>query len=61
MSAEHHLLRIINTLLKRISKTTDFHIRGELHLTITKILSFGHESGFVYQPQLAQNQENVTI
>lgn len=24
----HHLLRIINTLLKRISKTTDFQVRG---------------------------------
>lgn len=24
----HHLLRVINTLLKRISKTTDFQVRG---------------------------------
>lgn len=25
---QYQLLRIINTLLKRISKTTDFHVRG---------------------------------
>lgn len=24
----HHLLRIVNTLLKRISKTTDYQVRG---------------------------------
>jgi hypothetical protein len=41
-------LRILNTLLKRISKTTAFQVRGELHLTITRIITFCHESGFEY-------------
>lgn len=46
----YKLLRIINTLLKRISKTEDFHIRGQLQMTITKILPLCHDSGFRYRP-----------
>ena len=43
---EYKLLRIINTLLKRISKTEDFHMRGELQMSLTKILTLCHDSGF---------------
>lgn len=46
---QYQILRIINTLLKRISKTTDFQVRGELHLTITRIMNLCHESGFDYR------------
>ena len=42
LKVSFNLLRIINTLLKRISRSTDFHLRGELHLTITSIISFCH-------------------
>lgn len=40
------LLRIINLLLKRISKTEDYHIRGQLHFTLTRFLPINHDSGF---------------
>lgn len=44
----HHLLRIINTLLKRISKTTDFQVRGELHLTILDYLKLSSNPSWIY-------------
>lgn len=57
----HHLLRIINTLLKRISKTTDFQVRGELHLTITRIINLCHESGFDYRPGTVHTNTKIQI
>ena len=55
----HPLLRIINTLLKRISKTTDFQVRGELHLTITRIINLCHESGFDYRPGTVHTNNKI--
>lgn len=45
------MLRIINHLLKRVSKTEDYQIRGELHVALTKILTVCHDSGFHYRFQ----------
>lgn len=47
------LLRIINLLLKRISKTEDYHIRGKLHFTLTRFLPICHDSGFHHRAPLA--------
>ncbi len=46
---QNKLLRIINHLLKRISKTEDYHLRGQLHLTLTRFLPLCHDSGFHYR------------
>jgi hypothetical protein len=46
---QNKLLKIINHLLKRISKTEDYHIRGQLHFTLTKFLPICHDSGFHYR------------
>lgn len=43
------LLRIINHLLRRISKTEDYRIRGQLHFTLTRFLPLCHDSGFHYR------------
>ena len=58
------MLRIINNLLKRVSKTEDFLIRGELQVALTKILTICHDSGFHYRfqpmkitPILKENDE----
>lgn len=32
------LLRVINVLLKTVSKTEDYHLRGRLHLALTRFL-----------------------
>ena len=54
---EYKLLRIINTLLKRISKTEDFHVRGELQMSLTKILTLCHDSGFHNRASLPKTEE----
>lgn len=56
-SDSNKLLRIINTLLKRISKTEDFHIRGELQMSLTKILSLCHDSGFHSRSSVAKTED----
>lgn len=56
-SDSNKLLRIINTLLKRISKTEDFHIRGELQMSLTKILSLCHDSGFHSRSSAAKTED----
>lgn len=53
------MLRIINHLLKRISKTEDYLIRGQLQFTLTKILSICHDSGFHYRIPTAKGIEIV--
>lgn len=58
---QYQILRIINTLLKRISKTTDFQVRGELHLTITRIINFCHESGFEYRANASLPNDKIDI
>jgi len=44
-------------LLKRISKTEDYHIRGQLHFTLTKFLPICHDSGFNYRSVQAKASE----
>lgn len=51
------LLRIINLLLRRISKTEDYRIRGQLHFTLTRFLPLCHDSGFHYRAQPAKASE----
>jgi hypothetical protein len=60
-SDQYKLLRIINHLLKRISKTEDYHIRGQLHLTLTRFLPICHDSGFHYRavPAKASDYEKI--
>lgn len=53
---QRRFLKIINHLLKRVSKTQDYHIRGKLHLALTQILPLCHESGF--QKRSIQAQTN---
>ena len=55
VDVQYQMLRVINTLLKRISKTTDYYVRGSLHLTITKIIAFLHQSGFQYRVNTSNN------
>jgi hypothetical protein len=54
MNDQNRLLRVINYLLKRISKTEDYLTRGQLHFTLTKILSICHDSGFHYRNSTAK-------
>ena len=51
------MLRIVNHLLKRISKTEDYLIRGQLQFTLTKILPICHDSGFHYRIPIAKGIE----
>lgn len=57
------MLRIINHLLKRISKTEDYRIRGQLHFTLTRFLPFAHDSGFHYRsiPAKASEWEKINL
>jgi hypothetical protein len=57
------LLRIINHLLRRISKTEDYRIRGQLHFTLTRFLPLCHDSGFHYRavPAKASEWERVNL
>ena len=48
------LLRVINVLLKTVSKTEDYHLRGQLHLTLTRFLPLCHDSGFHFRAQNAK-------
>jgi len=51
------LLRVINLLLKRVSKTSDYHLRGQLHLALTKFLPICHDSGFHFRAVPAKASE----
>lgn len=42
---QNMLLRMINTMLKRISKAQDIEFRGRLHIALCKMLKLCHESG----------------
>lgn len=42
---QNTLLRMINTMLKRISKAQDIEFRGRLHIALCKMLKLCHESG----------------
>lgn len=57
------LLRIINHLLRRISKTEDYRIRGQLHFTLTRFLPLCHDSGFHYRavPAKASEWERINL
>jgi hypothetical protein len=59
MNDQNCLLRVINHLLKRISKTEDYLIRGELQFALTKILPICHDSGFHYRIPQAKGIEIV--
>lgn len=63
LSDQNKLLRMINNLIKRISKTEDYRIRGELHFTLTRFLPFCHDSGFHYRsvPAKASDWEKVNV
>lgn len=54
---ELKLLRVINVLLKTVSKTEDYHLRGQLHLTLTRFLPFCHDSGFHFRAQAVKTSE----
>lgn len=43
------LLRVINVLLKTVSKTEDYYLRGQLHLALTRLLPFCDDSGFHFR------------
>jgi THO complex subunit 1 len=42
---QNTLLRITNTMLKRISKAQDIEFRGRLYIALSKMLKLCHESG----------------
>lgn len=42
---QNTLLRMTNTMLKRISKAQDIEFRGRLHIALCKMLKLCHESG----------------
>lgn len=42
---QNTLLRIINSMLKRISKAQDIQFRGRLHIALSKMLKLCHDSG----------------
>lgn len=42
---QNTLLRITNSMLKRISKAQDVEFRGRLHIALSKVLRLCHESG----------------
>jgi len=44
-SDQNTLLRMTNTMLKRISKAQDIEFRGRLHIALSKMLKLCHESG----------------
>ena len=48
---ELKLLRVINVLLKTVSKTEDYQLRGQLHMALTRFLPFCHDSGFHFRAQ----------
>lgn len=48
---------MINLLLKRVSKTEDYHLRGQLHLALTRFLPFCHDSGFHFRAAPAKANE----
>ena len=54
MIDQNRMLKIINHLLKRISKTEDYLIRGQLQFTLTKIMPICHDSGFHYRIPIAK-------
>ena len=58
---ELKLLRVINALLKTVSKTEDYHLRGRLHLALTRFLPFCHDSGFHFRAQPAKASEYESI
>lgn len=56
-SEQLKLLRTINHLLKRVSKTEDYRIRGQLHFTLTRFLPLADDSGFNYRSVPAKASE----
>jgi hypothetical protein len=58
---ELKLMRVINVLLKTVSKTEDYLLRGQLHLALTRFLPFNHDSGFHFraQPSKASDFESI--
>ena len=42
---KYTLLKISNSILKRLSRTQDVDIRGSIHIFLTRILSICHKSG----------------
>ena len=54
-------MRVINVLLKTVSKTEDYQLRGQLHLTLAGFLPFCHDSGFHFraQPSKASEWERI--
>lgn len=42
---QNSLLRITNSMLKRVSKAQDIEFRGRMHIALSKMLKLCHESG----------------
>lgn len=43
------MLKLCNTLFKKMSRSLDVDIRGKLHLFLTKVLPLCHPSGRNYK------------
>ena len=48
-------------LLKTVSKTEDYQLRGQLHLALSRFLPFCHDSGFHFHAQPAKASEYESI
>ena len=55
------LQRVINVLLKTLSKTEDYQLRGQLHLALSRFLPFCHDSGFNFRAPTVKASEWESI